>query len=106
MPQSTCKEIEEEKVFLYELNTFIVISITKTPVPGVNKFTILLDLSLHGHHYHTISFMPGCREGFKTNNAFSLYDIYGHAQHKLRFPPGGHESYNFGRHFLKSYKNI
>ena len=96
MPQRTCKEIEEKKLFLYELNTYtsMVISITKTPFPGVTKFTILVDLSLHGHHYHTISStcMPRCREGFKTNNAFSLYDIYGHAHHKLRFPPGGHES--------------
>ena len=104
MPQSTCKEIEEKKLFLYEINTSMVISITKNPVHVVIKFTILVDLSFHGHHYHMISSMSRSREGLKTNNA--LHYMTYMAMSSTRFPPGSHESYNFGRHFLKSYKNI
>ena len=39
--------------------------------------------------------MPGCREeDFKTNKAFSQYDIYGHAQRNILCPEGN-EIYSF-----------
>ena len=43
--------------------------------------------------------MPGSKEDFLRNNAFSLYYFYGHtlAQEPL---PRGHEVYNLGKPFL------
>ena len=43
--------------------------------------------------------MPGSREDFLRNNAFSLYDLYAHAPPKEPLPRG-HGIYNFGRPFL------
>ena len=68
---------------------------TKTPVPEVMKFTIVVDPSLviiTTLHIFSLS-------DFQRNNAFSLFDLYGKIW-KNNPCPEGHEFYSFGRPFL------